>query len=1040
MKKIPVSLLLLFCFVFANAQRTTIYTNKDADFRTAQELFNKEKYSAAQKLFNNIILQYKGQVSEIAIESEYYAALCAYELFNVDAEKLLYNFIINHPENAKAKLADFYLGNYLYRKKRFKEAIPFFEKVNVFEIDGELLAEYYFKSGYCYFENGQLDNAKNNFYQIKDVETKYTSAATYYFSHIAYLQKNYQIALQGFFKLGANENFAPVVPYYITQIYFLQGKYEDVIAYAPVLLDSADAQRAPEIARLLGESYYSTKRFKEAIPYFEKYQKGENVRTTREDDYQMAYCQYKALNYLKAIDLFRSVAVQKDSMGQNASYLLGDCYVKSDQKKMARLAFETASKLSFDPEISEDALFNFAKLAYELDYNPFDESIKAFEKYLNTYPLSSRKDEAYKYLLNVYLTTRNYKAALESIDNIKEKSQDLKYAYQKVSYLRGVELFNNQSYKEAIEHFEKSGIYPLDKNVQAQSAYWKAEAYYRLNDYDKAIEHYKKFIYEPAAIIQDVFNDANYNLGYAYYQKMQYNDAIMWFRKFVADKKEPDQKKLNDAFIRIGDCYFIKKELADAVEYYDEAIKIKLLDIDYAMFQKAVAMGVLGKYDQKAETLEELIKTFPASKNMPEACYELANTSFMKGNNDKALMYFDKVISNYPNSSYLKRALLKKGLIYYNGNQDLQALEIYKRIVSDYPGSTEAKEALTGIKNIYVEQGKPNEYADYIQHVPFANVSVSELDSTTFEVAEKHYMQGDCEKAITDFSNYISKYPNGLFLLNANFYKAECETKLNKLNDALVGYNYVISKPRSKFTETALLKASRIAKSTGNCELTVEYYSKLEMQAEVETNLQEAVINLMRCNFKLNKYNDAKAYAAKAQLLNKASGELIEEARLITSKSLLSLGDTANAMIEFAALSNLSKTEICTEAKYTVAALQFSKKNYAETEKLVYEIIKQVPAYDYWIARSFILLADVFDAKNDWFSAKNTLQSIVDNADNPELIKTAQEKIDAISAKEKEAALKKMSVPQTQINMNDNTIDEQLFEEEVPTEGGNNNE
>ncbi len=86
-----------------------------------------------------------------------------------------------------------------------------------------------------------------------------------------------ETALTDFMKLQSNETFGPVVPYYIAQIYYLQGKYEKVIAYAPALLDSASTKRMPEIARVLGESYYRTARYKEAIPYLVKYEKATNI-------------------------------------------------------------------------------------------------------------------------------------------------------------------------------------------------------------------------------------------------------------------------------------------------------------------------------------------------------------------------------------------------------------------------------------------------------------------------------------------------------------------------------------------------------------------------------------------------------------------------------------------------------------------------------------------------------------------------------------------------------------------------------------------
>jgi hypothetical protein len=57
-----------------------------------------------------------------------------------------------------------------------------------------------------------------------------------------------------------------------------------------------------------------------------------------------------------------------------------------------------------------------------------------------------------------------------------------------------------------------------------------------------------------------------------------------------------------------------------------------------------------------------------------------------------------------------------------------------------------------------------------------------------------------------------------------------------------------------------------------------------------------------------------------------------------------------------------------------------------------------MPNYDYWIAKTFILLADDYVALKDNFQAKATLQSVLDNyKGTDEILPTAQQKLDKIS-------------------------------------------
>jgi tetratricopeptide (TPR) repeat protein len=342
MRKFFLLLLISSAFIvkYSFSQKTLIYQGPEADYRCGLDLFNNEKYSAAQKVFEGVINQDTRQKtqdtkeieSELRTNSEYYYAICASRLFNEDAETLLTDFINNHKENAKVKLAYFELAKYQYAKKSYSKAIQSFLHVDPTDLSNVELSEYYFKSGYSNFRVNKFDEAANAFNEIKNKDNKYQKPALYYYSHVAYTKKNYQTALEGFQKLIGDGTFGPFVPYYIAQIYYLQKKYDELIRFALPILDSAKAQRGAEIAHLLADSYFRTNRFKESIPYMLKYREKSETGVTREDDYQLAYIYYKSAEHSKAVKLFEKVAVKDDSLTQNSNYHVADCYLKLSQK------------------------------------------------------------------------------------------------------------------------------------------------------------------------------------------------------------------------------------------------------------------------------------------------------------------------------------------------------------------------------------------------------------------------------------------------------------------------------------------------------------------------------------------------------------------------------------------------------------------------------------------------------------------------------------------------------------------------------------
>ena len=1042
--------------VGAFSQKTAIYTHSDQSFRTALELFQKQKYGSAQKQFSRVIESYKSEPNNLTrIDAEYYSALCALELFHKDAELLLKKFIADHPESPQTQTAYFHLGKYNYRKKQYNKAVEWFEKVDVYDLTNEELSEFYFKRGYSYFEEDSTVKAQKDFFEIKDIDNKYAAPATYYFGHIVYAEKNYQTALQHFNKLKKNESFGPIVPYYIAQIYYLQGKYDSAIAYATPLLDST-TKRVLELTKIIGESYYRTGRYKECLPYLEKY-KGYASYLKKPEWYQLGFAYYKNEVYNSAIYCFQNATSGNDSLSQNAYYHLGDCYMRpspysggSASRMQAKNAFEQAYKLNFDKQITEDALFNYAKLCYELSFSPFNDAITALNEYITRYPASPRLDECYKYLVNVYLTSKNYKEAMKSIESIKAMNEEMKLAYQKISFMLGLQNYTDNHLQEAVIYLNKSLLYPSNRNFAMLAHYWKGEAYYNMSEkagitfgLDSAITEYKAFLLSPGAINNNEFFPANYNLGYANFKKENYAEANIWFRKYVGLKPSlnPGQpaepkEKLNDAYLRIGDGFFMTKDFANAVDYYDDALKAGNRDADYALYQKALAQGVIRKPEAKASTLNELLKTYSGkTKYEAAAKYELANTYLQLGNDESAMLYYNKVVTEHPECSFTGRSMLQTGLIQSKKKDYDGAIVTLDKVLAAYPKSTEAFEAISAMKDIYRAKKDMDAYEAKLKNIPYAAVSLASLDSSNFDIAFDYYDNGDCDNAGKSFQKDIQKYTDGIFIVDATFYKAECDYK-NKIYDvALSGYQYVLDKPFCQFTESSLLKASYINFKNKNYTAALPQYTRLAKVAEYPANVNEGRIGEMRCHWLLANYDLCMEAAQKVLVLDKITNEIKAEAHMAIGKSAIEKQNYDLASTEFATISSLTTSEKNAEAKYNTAYVQYLRSQYKESQKTVFELINQDPSYDYWVGKGFILLSDDYVGMNDLFNAKFALEKLIEKSSNAELIAVAKEKLNKIKeAEEKakiEAEAKKEKKSDTQIQMLPaNSKDSLLYKED----------
>jgi TolA-binding protein len=1005
-KLLSISALLFFlCFSDVFSQETKAYTAENSHYNMALKLFEKEKYTSAQEMFTEALDELP-EDTELRANAEYYVAICAIKLFHSDAEHLISRFIARHPESSRVNQAYFNMGRFQYRQEEFQKVIRWFDKLNIEKLTEENLAEYRFKKGYSYFKIEEKNEAEQEFYEIKDKNTKFSSPALYYYSHIAYNDENYQTALEGFQELTNDNTFAPIMPYYITQIYYLQKRYEKVTEYAPQYVQSATAKRLPEIAKIIGDSYYQLQQYDSAMTYLDMHQEKASS-LTREDYYQLGYVSYKLDKYDKAIKNFEKVTDKEDELAQNAYYHLADCYLSKDKKNNAKLAFEFAAKLDYDPQIKQNALFNFAKITFQLKNSPFNDAVKAFKKYIVQYPDADNIQDAYSYLVKAYLNTNNYKEALASLEKIDDKDQSLKKAYQKVAYYRGLELYNNRHYSQAISAFDRSlENNEYDQQIAALAYYWRGEAFFKLEKFDQAAKSFNEFILAPGAFSSDVYNKAHYNLAYSYFKQENYPEAIKWFRKYINLTDKQKSEYLADTYNRLGDCYFMQRSHWQSIEYYDKAIELGLRDQDYGLYHRAIALGLLNRPQKKINSLKRLVEEFPDSDYKNNAYFELGRSYMNLDKLAEAKPYFETIIDDYTSGKYVKKALVELGLIYYNQDKNDDAIKYYKRVVAEYPGTREAKNSLTGLKNIYVERNNVDEYFSYVDGLgDFARVSMSEQDSLTFTSAEKVYMKGDCDSALEFLKQYLNKFENGNFAVNAHFYMGDCYHRKDRTEKALKHFEFVLDKPNNAFTEQALAAAMELNKQRGNIDKAIEQFKRMEKIAEVHANLIRARTGLMRMLFNQQDYKEAIEAADKVLHTEKINAREKRDANYIKGKSFYQLEQYDKAMENFRVITDEVNSEEGAEAKYRIAQIHFKNEDYKVARTEIFDFVQQNSSEEYWKARSFLLLADVYQALDDKFQAKHTLKSIIDNyepvSDDDDIVATAKNRYRELVEEEK---------------------------------------
>ena len=947
-----------------------------SEFNRAMDLFNKEKYAPAIRLFDSFIGEATDRTSIQLDEAEYYAALSALRLFNPDAEYRMLIYMSRHPESPRLNEGRISLADFFYQNKSYRKACAYYETVNRFELSDEKLPEYYFRYGYSLYIKGDKAKALTMFSEIKDKDTEYSPPAIYYFSHIAYEQEMYETALEGFNRLRGDETFGTIVPFYITQILYLKKDYDGILEVSPELLKSAPKERAIEMYRFIGDAYYNKGNYAEALTYLEQYNAGAKS-SEREDRYQLGYCYYKTGNIDQAIKTLLSAGAKSDILSQNIWFVLGDCYLKAGDKKRAQFAFGQASRMNFDEKLKEESLLSYAKLTYETSTSPFGEAIAAFQEYIDLYPNSPKVEEAYNYLVATFTEVRNYQAALSALDRIRNKDSRLEAAYQRVAFYRGLELFKNMQIEESIGMFDKSLQYERhNRELKARAVYWKAEAEYRTGQYESARNGYTAFMGLPGAMSLPEAALLRYNLGYVWFNLKDYNRALTEFRTFESGAGASKPEVLYDARLRIADCYFINTNYSQAISYYDKVIAYGKDNADYALYQKGFCLGLTNNNTGKTEILTSLTTRYPSSPYVPNAIYErgrayLVMEDFRRGEAD-----FINIIANYPSSSYVPQAIVQLGLLYYNQGENDKSVAQFKKVIENYPSTPEARYAMTGLKNAYVEMNDVESYFSYVRNLGFGDVSVTERDSLLYVSGENLYIAGNCTRASEVFRNYLRDFRNGSFRLNAQFYLAECLNSSGSKDEALGYYREVIKTPNNQFMEQALITASAILFDREEYSDAFAYYETLEKITTTPEFKLIAMRGQLRSAFQDGDAQKSILASDRIRKAAKVPEELMREAVFISAKAHYSLNEFDEALKDFRITSNEVVSAEGAESKYRVAEILFKKGSTDESERIVNQFIGQNSPHPYWTARMFLLLADISIQKGDTLQARATLQSL----------------------------------------------------------------
>ncbi len=1008
--------ILTFAYVILFAQETsTQKLNENYGYALGQGLFENGLYGPSRQSIEAFL----GQDSRPFFEPcnrqktvlEIDAAISALRLNAIDAETNIKRCIQYHYNKPEAIPAVLEYASFCYNQGKYDDAIVYYDKISdpisLTEIE---MSELAFKKGYSHFINKQFKEAISEFSMAKELRNTYFYSNNYYYGMCQYFENNYNGAIESFKRAANSELYSKQIPYYLSQIYFAQKDYDKLISYGEQKINNNLSENINEIRLLLGQAYYNRNDFDRALPHLEYYE-SHTEKLSAEEFYQLAFTQYKLNRYDKAKHNFLELSNLDSKMGQLSNYYLADCLIKTGDKNSARSAIKKVANMSYDLNMKEEATFNYGKLSAELGSER-----EAINVLIDIKENSRYYSESQELINDILVNSGDYTNSIKIIESLPRLTDKIKKTYQSIALKLGTQYYAEGNEKETMVYLQKSLKYTLDRNYTAQAYYWQGQIKNTDGNYEESIKLIDQY-FELSNGVNDLPADAasymgHYVQGYNYLKTKNFKNAELQFKNAIVgininrEEIKNDHvlnRVLPDAFIRAGDCLFKSRNFSEAKKFYDQAISRKQGGYVYAMYQRGLIEGLTNQMEEKISTMGEIIANHSMSEYGDDATIQTGDTYLALGDNEKAATFFIDAISKYgAKSAFYNEAHLKLGLINYNRGDFANAMYYYKKVVATNPSPTERSEALKAIQEIYIDNiVSADSYLKYLDTIGY-KMSGLGIDSLTYHLAYAIFNNADYPKASETFGDYLVKFPLGYYKNDARYYRAESNNVLKAYTKSLQDYESILKDGFNKYYNKSLYKAALIAFNyTQDFDKALKYYKEYEGLVDDLGEKFQCQYGALKSAFKLGKDSDVLSYGQK--VIDNAASAKDEKAiaHYYIAKTYLKQNNIDLATKSFAVVESLGSNNQAAEARYMLAEFYFKQNQLDKAEKQCNYANDKNANYPFWIAKSLLLLFDVYVAKNDLLNARAAVEAVVDNfKDDASLINQANAKLEVLKVKE----------------------------------------
>jgi tetratricopeptide (TPR) repeat protein len=938
-----------YCFVFfltftfpSFAQQSIAFENSLTHYSQGKEYFDAANYVAAREEFDNFLSRHSDATKAEVILAEYYQILCSLYLNQPEIDVLGYHFNLTYPDSPQSNLLFRKIGLYFYDIGNYAKAIGYLENSSLGNVESR------YKLGVAYFETKDFDNALAIFNEVKsDPDEEFAFSAAYYAGVIHYQQKNYLEAISDFKKSNGNSKYRKDLPFWLVSSYQQTAQWDELLKYAEPILSSH-----PELTLIVAEVQFKKGLYVKAANTFSDYLKNHK---NEEATYKKAFSLYSISKFEEAIQSLSGI-LKKDSIGQNAYFLQGLALLKLNKKVEASASFKQSGVLEYNYSIQEESQFKSISIA--MDLGKWTEVISEIEQFGTDYPVSSFTTSYQNFAADAILKLPNLAIATKLLKSGIPVSDEMKVAYQTLTFNLGIKAYNKEQYKEAITYFDQAIAQAENQNITDEASFAKAESLSQLKEFETAIQLYKPLLKGKHAA--DFLQRNRIGIAYAYFSIKDYTNANIYFKTYVDQlKANPTGKANANALLRLADTYLVAKNYSEALTYYNQAIENVKTEKDYAMYQKGITLVYLERDAEAKAMFQSLKKSYPNTKFGDDASFQENMISFRTGKYADAIVGFTELINNQPNSPYFAESILKRAQSYSNSKQPEKAITDYKAVIEKFAKETFAKDAVAGLQEELNGVGRPEEMSAYLNMYQNSSLNEEEKTDLEYQAAKGIYLGEKYDKAIEPLKKFVTHFPTDERVSEVTYLIADAANRSNNKVLAFEFYKKVIDQNVHPSLNSVISKVADIEFDSAAYKVAIVHYRLLKEKGVDSTIIQrsnkrilESYLKLAEIDSALIAYNEYAVGALKTE-------EGKEEA--------------ANLYLELIHLNNL-------------------KGNYATSNEMILDKFRNefAEVSDATLGQAYLHLAKNLIELKNVVQAKATLKSIIENSEDKDSVEAAK--------------------------------------------------